>query len=383
MQANISIYNMIRADRMSAGTVPILIRVDLNNSPAAYDKCGSKSYRIPPAMWDSAKREVSARHPNAQQINLALSRRRLELEQIFMLKEAAGLKLNKQRIKALVKGVDPGRCFYSFCRQQIKEKYSNKETRRTYESEVTKLEEYRDALTFLDIDFAFLQGLKAWMRDERKNTDNTIWKTFKFMNTMMNDALKIGGIIDKNPFDSFSRGAYTQTQRTFLTNTEREKLEAVLQKDIPEELYKVVVYQLFMCYAGLRYEDAMAFNYEEHIIEDQRLFMNSQKEDEQVNIKLYPKLREVLAYVRENPLRMLNKDFNKMLKIAATMAGITKNLTAHVGRHSFGRMLAESGVDIKKAQKLLAHRDERSTRIYYHMLDSDVDKEVDDKLGGV
>ena len=65
------------------------------------------------------------------------------------------------------------------------------------------------------------------------------------------------------------------------------------------------------------------------------------------------------------------------------MAGIKKTLTAHVGRHSFGRMLAENGVDIKKAQKLLGHRDERSTRIYFHLLDTDVDKEVDDKLSAV
>ena len=69
-----------------------------------------------------------------------------------------------------------------------------------------------------------------------------------------------------------------------------------------------------------------------------------------------------------------------MVKIAASLAGINKNLSAHVGRHTFGRMLAENGVDKHKAKKLLAHRDIRSTDVYYHMQDTEIDKEVTDKL---
>ncbi len=249
---------------------------------------------------------------------------------------------------------------------------------------MTKLELFRKNLTFKDIDFAFLQAYKAYMRDTLNNEPNTIWKSFKFMNTMMRDAIKMGGIIDKNPFDNFDRGCYRQTTRTFLTKTERGRLEALLTgQPLPPELYKVVVYELFMCYAGLRFEDAMRFDYDVHVIDDERLVMETQKAKEQVNIKLFPKLREVLAYVREHPLSTSNQEFNAMLKVAAAMAGIDKKLTAHVGRHSFGRMLAENGVDIKKAQKLLGHRDERSTRIYFHLLDTDVDKEVDCKLSAV
>ena len=384
MQANLSIYSMIRKARIDgAGLVPILIRIDLDRSPVAYYKAGQKAYRIPLACWDDQARQVSARYPNAQLINLALSKRKMELEQIFLMKENQGLKLNKQRIQRLVKGIEPGRCFYAFCRQQIKEKHDNKETIRTYSSEVTKLELFRKDLSFNDIGFTFLQAYRAYMRDELKNEPNTIWKTFKFMNTMMRDAIKIGGIIDKNPFETFDRGSYKQTTRTFLTKLERERLEAVLYKKIPAELYRVIVYQLFMCYAGLRFEDAMAFNYELHIVDDERLIMETQKAKEQVNIKLFPKLREVLVYVQQHPLSITNQEFNLLLKVAASMAGINKNLTAHVGRHSFGRMLAENGVDIKKAQKLLGHRDERSTRIYFHLLDTDVDKEVDDKLRDV
>lgn len=384
MGADISIITMARMDRVDKqGRVPLLLRIDLRNKPVAYDKCGEKAYKVPVEFWDQEAKLVNKKYPNATQINLALSKRKVELEGMFLAKEQLGVRLTAQRIKHIVDGIDPGRCFYAFCEKQIIEKYDNDETRRTYRSEVSKLKEYRAELTFGDIDFEFLQGCRAWMRDTRKNKPNTIWKTFKFMRTMVGDALKMKGIIAENPFDEFDRGTYKQTRRTWLSQVERLKLEQLLHNPLPDMLQRVLVYQLFMCYAGLRFEDAMAFDYNQHIIDGERLIMNTEKEDEMVNVKLYPKLREILVLVREYPLQIANQTFNKHIKIAQEMAGVEKNLSAHVGRHTFGRMLAENGVDIKKAQKLLAHRDERSTKVYYHLIDKDVDKEVDEKLENV
>jgi site-specific recombinase XerD len=384
MGSAISIYPIAHMHRVNkSGKVPIVLRIDYNSQPAAYDSVGEKAYKVPVECWDPVKREVSKAYQNAAMINIAISKRALELETMFLLKEAAGVKLNKQKIKFLVKGIDPGKCFYEFSRNQIKEKYDNKETRRTYTTEVTKLEQFRAEASFADIDFEFLQSYKAWMRDIRKNKPNTIWKAFKFMNTMMNDALKIKGIIDENPFETFERGRYFQGKRPYLLKSEREKIEKLLYKELPTDLYKTVVYFLFMCYAGLRFEDAMSFDYNEHIIEGERLVMVTDKEDEPINIKLFPKLREVVVFVKDNPLVMANGTFNKLLKVVAIMAGIKKNLSAHVGRHSFGRMLAENGIDKSKAQKMLGHRDKRSTDIYYHLVDEDIDKEIDEKLNNV
>lgn len=361
------------------GSCPIYIAIFIDNKKAA---TFSTKKKVLQSDWDEQKKCVKPTAKNAALINAAIRKKIGELEAEFLRKELMEVRISKQEVRTQLKSQGK-QSFSDFCTKQIKEKYHNKETIRTYASEVTKLELFRKDITFRDIDFAFLQSYKAYMRDKLNNSPNTVWKSFKFMNTMLRDAIKVGGIIDKNPFDSFDRGSYRQTTRTFLTKVERGKLEELLQKDVPADLYKVVVYELFMCYAGLRFEDAMAFNYEEHIVDNERLIMETQKAKELVNIKLFPKLREVVIYVREHPLSTTNQEFNAMLKVVASLAGIDKKLTAHVGRHSFGRMLAENGVDIKKAQKLLGHRDERSTRIYFHLLDTDVDKEVDDKLSAV
>lgn len=86
-----------------------------------------------------------------------------------------------------------------------------------------------------------------------------------------------------------------------------------------------------------------------------------------VKLRTYYKLHKPKLYLFEGPKEgtpYSNSSIQKILKRATKKAGMTKNVTYHMFRHSFATHLLEAGTDIRVIQELLGHSSTKTTEIY-------------------
>lgn len=106
-----------------------------------------------------------------------------------------------------------------------------------------------------------------------------------------------------------------------------------------------------------------------------RIIILSQKWIE--NLKQHLRARETpseYVFTKKNGKPISADTIQRIIRTAREKAGIKRQVTPHVLRHSFSTHLLESGENIRKIQELLGHANLSTTQIYVHVATSELKK---------
>ena len=85
---------------------------------------------------------------------------------------------------------------------------------------------------------------------------------------------------------------------------------------------------------------------------------------------------EVSAQDALNAISSATTIINKKLKMIAAKVGIEKNISTHVGRHSYATALLTSDIPLPVIKEMLGYSDIKVTQIYAKVVDSKKDEVV-------
>lgn len=271
--------------------------------------------------------------------------------------------------------------FFAFMEEDIERLYKTQiisnPTWRRHRCSLHTLQKFwdRPSLSFLDIDLDFIERFDAWAFKVHKKKSNTVSGYHKDFKKYLNRAVK-KELIDVNPYSEFSF-KYVDGERSVLSRDEVKMLYKLWKENriIPEE-QEVLRRFLFSCVTGLRISDTSQVT--RNMISGKTLIFTPYKG--RLKGKLLKVPLSAIAFTliegREKELFMdySHSYINATLKLIAARADISKRLTYHVARDTFGTTFVEMGGDVKSLQSLMGHSNIKTTMIYLKMSDHHKEK---------
>ncbi|CAI8199476.1 MAG: Tyrosine recombinase XerD [Formosa sp. Hel1_33_131] len=240
-----------------------------------------------------------------------------------------------------------------------------------------------DQMRIQDIDYAYCRDFLSylqnspskWGKPKSSSTINSYYKRFRLC---LKEIVK-EGILPKNPTDDIKVPKPIHKEREYLT---KDEVKALINTPMRYENLKR--FFLLSCFTGLRHSDVKRLTWKNVIVENKRHFLKFtiQKTKEPIKIPLSPDAVEILGERRGDDDKVVaglvySGWHNMIIKQWGVIAGIRKEITPHIARHTFATLFASQTKDWKSLQYILGHSDIRTTQVYAKLINEDVQDSMD------
>lgn len=369
---------VLRKKPNSEGQFPIAIRITKNRK-SSYLYTGQY---IDLKYWDEAKQKVKKSHPNSSRLNNFILARMAEANDKLLELETDEKRVSSSTVKKRLNKEYKHSSFFSLASQYLDSlEKSGKFSRLS--ADKPRVKHFREFLKGKDIDFRditvlVIKQFQSWLRQERNVTERTIANHLIVIRTIFNLAIK-EEIVDRKHYPFGKEKVvikFPDSLKIGLETSEVQKLEN-LKLESTAQQHALNVWLFTFYFAGMRVSDALRLRWTD--FQNGRLFYSMGKNSKVGSLKLpekaerilnqyriqkekdtdtvFPELRDTDFKDKKEVYKRINnavKKFNKHLEEVANKAGITKPITMHISRHTFGNISGEN-IPIQMLQKLYRH----------------------------
>ena len=247
---------------------------------------------------------------------------------------------------------------------------------------------YNINVAMRDVNRDYIIGLTNFLRNDYRSPRGKKLKDYSVINYLgcLRNALNMAvreDVIADNPIMKLSaqdKVKAPESQREYLTTEEVQKLE---ETDSPYPHIKQAF--LFACYTGLRCSDVRSITWGKIVKDGEKYRLHTVmfKTKRPFYIPLSKKAMQWMPergdktddeLIFENiPVQVNTKLY---LQPWLDKAGITKPITFHCSRHTFGTMMLTLGADIYTTSKLMGHTKVEVTQMYAKIINKKKDDAV-------
>lgn len=399
-----SLSIVFRANKLNKkGEAPIHVRITKDRK----SKYISTGIMVHENDWDDKNKKIKTKAKtqgtgeNIARLNAKIWKQYTDIQNEVLKVDTPNRALSSRAIRETVLGKKP-ELFFPFA-EKYAERLRIEDRIGTYDrvrSVLAKIKAFKEELYFSDITAQFLTDYETHLI-KIGNKTNTIHANLKVVRTIFNEAYRQDIIpFELNPFLKFKMKT-EKTTRVYLTEEELSAFEyAPVTPGTKMEVHRDMF--VFAAYTGgLRVSDVLTLQWKN--IDGTHLNIKIRKTQEPLSVKLPNKSLEILVkYKPENtnpnafvfgllPADILSLDAvsidnalssataftNKNLKFITQKAGIEKNISFHISRHTWATRALRKGVSIDKVSKLMGHAAIKETQIYAKIVNSELDKAMD------
>jgi len=327
---------------------------------------------IKPSEWDNRRNIISRKHPNFVRLNniISLQLKNLQDRELDLINKGLDVTL------AMISD-DKAKNFFEYFEKFLTE-HNVSDARKILIKRVIKyLKQYNNRITFKSFNYSQIIEFDNFLKEKKNLSQNSIANQHKVVKSFLNHALK-SEVIDRNPYIKF-KIIKEKVVREFLTMEEINRIEDVDENYITEQMKELKDMFLFSCFTGLRFSDVQSLTKDMFNFIDNEVFLTykqTKTNSTQSRIPLYLLFEGKPVKIIKSRLesdkkhvfgRFTNQDANRLLKVLQPIARISKSLTFHLSRHTFGTQLARLSNDPYLIKELMGHSDIKTSMIYIHL----------------